>query len=216
MAGRGFDAGGAAYGAQYRCVFTLGCGGADLAPDADSARQGCRRMASSPAIAASAAGVTCRTPQWGGAHPYAGAGGGADGSFATLTLYNTAARRLVAPAAGSPAAAGAVGLGFREGWRGASPSAVAVSGGGTIVISGFGLDVACAASRQGCYLCRFRAGAGAGAGAGGVPLPLYGGRVPCADRSPFSLSLSLYMYIYIYIYIYMGAAAAVRREGPLR
>ena len=182
VAGSGFDAGGNAYGAQYRCVFTLGCGGTSLAPDADSVQQGCHRMASTPAAAVSTTAVACRTPQWGAAHPYTGAGGGADGYFASISLYNTASRQLVAAASGSPAAAGAVGLGFREGWRGATPGIVAVSGGAVITIVGFGMDTACAASILGCYLCRFRSGGGTGAGAGGAPVPVYGGRVPCADR----------------------------------
>jgi hypothetical protein len=140
-------------------------------------------MASAAAVAASARALACRTPQWGAVHPHAGAaadgaGGASAGGFAALSLYNTAARRRVAPAAGSPAAAGAVGVAFREGWRGAVPRAVAVGGGAAVAVVGFALDVGCAAAAAGCYLCRFHATGPGGA----APPPMHGGRVPCADR----------------------------------
>jgi hypothetical protein len=140
-------------------------------------------MASAAVVAASAGALTCRTPQWGAVHPHTGAAAdGADGAsasvFTALSVYNTAARRLVAPASNSQAAAGAVGVAFREGWRGATPRAVAIGGGGFVVVVGFGLDAGCAAAAAGCYLCRFRA---TGAG-GAAAAPMYGGRVPCADR----------------------------------
>ena len=179
VAGSGFDTGGASYGAQYRCVFTLGCGGSMLAPDADSSQAGCRRMSSVPSTALSATLIICTTPQWGAANPYTGASSGADGMFTTLSLYNTAKRQLVAAAAASPASSGSVGLGFSEGWRGLTPAAVAVTGGGVITLVGFGLDTGCSLSLRGCYLCRFRSGV---TGSSWVPVAMFGALVACSDR----------------------------------